>query len=206
MDDKRMAGSYEILHALCIGEREVVLGYDPENKNGNYYMIAFCEENDLFSRYDNVIACPDYAEMVELFAKRIAEQAHQVREQAEKEKREVTDNRVYDKWRCGTNPGCHFVSHGDDLNGKVIVINPEILRREYRTATHQLQLCTGGFGAYPNSRGSAVFCTNLFNGSKSRFERSDVLAVMDRSVLPEWVEKKLNELQQHKTAHRGEEL
>ena len=79
MDEKRMAGSYEIIHALRIGEREVVLGYDPENKDGNHYMTAFCEENDLFIRYDEVLASSNYAETVELFANRIAAQAHRVR-------------------------------------------------------------------------------------------------------------------------------
>lgn len=209
MDEKRMAGSYEIIHALRIGEREVVLGYDPENKDGNHYMTAFCEENDLFIRYDEVLASPNYAETVELFANRIAAQAHRVWEQMEAEQRNVTDNHAYDSKRCEVIPGCKLVSGADNLNGQVIVIRPEILREEYRTAAHQLQLCTGGFGSYPNARGSAVFCTNLYNGSKSRFERSDVLAILDRSAVPEWAEKKLAELNKselQKTTRKGEAL
>lgn len=208
MDEKRMAGSYEIIHALRIGDREVVLGYDPENKDGNHYMTAFCEENDLFIRYDEVLASPNYAETVELFANRIATQAHRVREQMEAEQRNVTDNRAYDSKRCEVISGCKLVSEADNLNGQVIIIKPEILREEYRTAAHQLHLCTGGFGTYPNARGSAVFCTNLYDGSKSRFERSDVLAILDRSAVPEWAEKQLSEFKksEHQKARKGEAL
>lgn len=110
MDEKRMAGSYEIIHALRIGEREVVLGYDPANKDGNNYMTAFCEENDLFIHYTEVLSSPNYAETVELFANRIATQAHRVREQMETEQRNVPDNRAYDSKRCQVIPGCKLVS------------------------------------------------------------------------------------------------
>ncbi|MFR5584239.1 MAG: hypothetical protein ACLTLQ_10855 [[Clostridium] scindens] len=43
---------------------------------------------------------------------------------------------------------CTVASYEDDLNNKIVVIKPEVLRREYRRATCQLKLCTGGFGAY----------------------------------------------------------
>ena len=43
-------------------------------------------------------------------------------------------------------------------NGKIVVIKQDVLRQEYRRSTNQIKLCTGGFGASPNSRGSACFC------------------------------------------------
>ena len=91
---------------------------------------------------------------------------------------------------------CSVVSSGDDLNGKIIVIKPEALRQEYRAANHQLKLCTGGFGASPNSRGSACFCTDLFSGKQSRFERRDILGTMEPGNLPRWAKDGLAAIQQ----------
>ena len=62
-----------------------------------------------------------------------------------------------------------------------------MLRREYRRATNQVKLCTGGFGASPNSRGSACFCKDVYSGKESRYERRDVLGVLSPEQRPEWV-------------------
>ena len=78
---------------------------------------------------------------------------------------------------------------------KVIVIRADVLRREYQTATHQLKLCTGGFGAHPNNRGSAVFCKDLYSGKESRFERWDVLGIMPLEKLPDWAKEGLSNIQ-----------
>ena len=98
--EKRMAGDYEIIHALHIGDREIVLGENPSAPEDERYVCAFC--------------------------------------------------------------------------------------REYRHATCQLQLCTSGSGAYPNSRGTACYCTELYSGQRARFERSDILGVIAPEDLPKW--------------------
>ena len=41
--EKRMAGNYEIIHALQIGEKEIVIGEEPAAAPGQQYMCAFCE-------------------------------------------------------------------------------------------------------------------------------------------------------------------
>lgn len=46
----------------------------------------------------------------------------------------------------------------NDINGKIIAINPAVLKPEYQRADRQLYYVTGGFGASANARGSAVFC------------------------------------------------
>ena len=91
---------------------------------------------------------------------------------------------------------CIPLSPSDDLTGKIIVIRAEVLRREYQTATHQLKYCGGGFGAAPNKNGSAVFCTDLFSGQESRFERWDVLGTMEPEMLPDWAKRGLANIQQ----------
>ena len=81
---------------------------------------------------------------------------------------------------------CTPLSHDDDLNDRIVVIRPDVLRREYRKCTHQLKVCTGGFGASPHSRGSACFCVDIYSGKTSRFERYDILGTMTEDQLPKW--------------------
>ena len=105
-----------------------------------------------------------------------------------------------------TDSDCTVVSGEDDLNNKIVVIKPEVLRREYRRATCQLKLCVGGFGAYPHSRGSACFCIDLYTGKESRYERMDVLGVMEPEELPGWAKHGLLSIQQEqakKEQHKG---
>ena len=44
-EEKRMAGDFEIIHALRIGDREIVLGENPQGVGDERYMCAFCSEN-----------------------------------------------------------------------------------------------------------------------------------------------------------------
>ena len=39
--EKRMAGDYEVIQAVHIGDREVVLGENPQDETGMKYMCAF---------------------------------------------------------------------------------------------------------------------------------------------------------------------
>ena len=205
MTEKRMAQEFEIIQAVSIGSQEVVLGYAKEQKEGLHFMTAFCEQNELFAVYRDAALSNDYAEIVELFVQRVAEQASQVREQLQIEDKDAFQNKPVTPAVCKVRDGWHLVSGSDDLNGKVLVINPDVLKFEYQRATHQLVLCTGGFGASPNSRGSAVYCTNLYSGKPSRFERSDILATVDRDALPEWAEKGLKKIEHdRKEKQRGD--
>lgn len=79
-----------------------------------------------------------------------------------------------------------------------------MLKPEYQRATRQYQLCTGGFGASPNSRGSACFCTNLYNGKSTRYERMDVLGIVPKEQLPDWAKSALAQIEMQKTQDRGE--
>ena len=58
--EKRMAGEYEIIHTIQIGDREIVAGENSADTNGQKYMTAFCESNELFARYDDVLVSDDY--------------------------------------------------------------------------------------------------------------------------------------------------
>lgn len=63
-DEKRMAGDYEIIHAMHIGDQEIVVGESPTADAGQMYMCAFCEQNEIYARYDEVLCSDDYAEII----------------------------------------------------------------------------------------------------------------------------------------------
>ena len=190
MVDKRMAGDYEIIQSMMIGDKEIVLGENPKDTGGLPYMCAFCEDNGIVARFYDAVGGDDFCEIAQEYGQRIAKQAEETRQALLNERARLDGNSII------TAAQCEGISSKDDLHGKVIVIKPEVLRREYRAAAHQLKLCTGGFGASPNSRGSACFCTDLLTGKESRFERRDVLGTMEPDKLPQWAKDGLAAIQQ----------
>ena len=186
MDEKRMAGDYEVIHSIHIGDKEIVIGENPSDKSGQMYMCAYCTNVlGLYARYDEIEAGNSYLEIIKLYGERITKQAEIALQQL------MADRANSEDYGLITDSGCRPINSGDDLNGKIVVIKPEVLRREYRAANHQLKLCTGGFGASPNARGSACFCIDLHSGKESRFERRDILGTMKPEQLPPWAEKGL---------------
>lgn len=79
----------------------------------------------------------------------------------------------------------------EDLKGKVVAIRADALSPEYRARSHQLMLATGGFGCAPDARGRAVFGLNIYSGTPERWDRSDLLGVVDENTLPAWAREKL---------------
>ena len=59
-DEKRMAGSYEIIQAFRIGDREIVLGEDLNAKPEERYMCAYCQQNEIAALYNEVMVSDDY--------------------------------------------------------------------------------------------------------------------------------------------------
>lgn len=190
MADKRMAGDYEIIQAMMIGDKEIVLGENPNDSRGLPYVCAYCEDDGIVVRFYDAIGGDDYCEIAQEFGQRIAEQAKNTRQSLIDGRDGLADGGII------TAEQCDAIDSGSELNGKIIVIKPEALRREYRTANHQLKLCVGGFGASSNSRGSACFCTDLRTGKESRFERHDVLGTMEPEKLPQWAKAGLAAIRQ----------
>lgn len=193
-NEKRMAGDYEITCSFRVGDREIVLGEAPHSPDGQHYLVAFCESNALLISYTQCLVSDSFPELAEVFGQRIAQEAHKVLERLAAEKEVVGDDSPYTPENCLQRAGCRPVTWEDDLNGKCIVIRPDVLHRSYRTAAHQLKLVRGGFGASAHSRGSAVFCTDLYSGTSARFERADVLAIVEPEALPVWAAQKYGEL------------
>ena len=193
---KRMAGDYVIIHAFHIGDREIVLGENPASKGNDRYMCAFCQNNGLMAGYTEMMVSKEYPELAKLFGERIAEQAEKTRIDLNGPKIQGIPNAPI------TADGCEVIGYQHDLRGKIVVIKPEVLRPEYRRATSQLYLCDGGFGASPNSRGTACSCTQLYSGKSSYFERSDILGVIAPENLPKWAKHYLECVRQERQAEK----
>ena len=186
MDEtKRIAGDYEIVKSVHVGEKEIVFGEDDKNANGKKYMVAYCEQNELFANYTEVLSDDNYAEIMKHFGLRITEQAEQVMEQMKQLDVPLEVIMIEQ---------CHPNDYKESIDGKVIAIDARVLRPEYQRADSQLHFVTGGFGANANSRGSAVFCVNIHTGKHTRWERRDVLGVVKDDALPVWAKEKLKTL------------
>ena len=188
--EKRMAGNYEIIQSVYVGDKEVVLGENPADTSDGKYLCSLCQHSDLVALHQDLFISDNYLEVMKIFGERIVQQAEKVRQElsaAEAQGVSTVPLSAAD---------CIPLSPSDDLTGKIIVIRAEVLRREYQTATHQLKYCGGGCGAAPNKNGSAVFCTDLFSGQESRFERWDVLGTMEPEMLPDWAKRGLANIQQ----------
>lgn len=123
-----------------------------------------------------------------------------MKEQAEKRKEQIIDG-------IGviTNDMCTAIAENTKLVGKVIVLKPSILRREYRYADSQLFYCTGGNGAMPNAIGTKVYGCSLSTGKEMYVRRYDILGTIDKSNLPEWAKVGLANIQRsEKAKDRGE--
>lgn len=79
--EKRMAGDYEVIHAIHIGDREIVIGDNPKAPPNERFMCALGERNDFFCRFDNVLTSDDYTEIMSIFGVRITAQAEKTRQE-----------------------------------------------------------------------------------------------------------------------------
>ena len=187
--EKRMIHSYEVVSSLKIGEKEVVLAMDEKNTDGEKYMTCFVERNELFELYHESMLSDDYAEIAKIYGARIANEAELHIESVKKLGIPITVITAED---------CIPDHHTHDINGKIIAIDTKHLRPEFQRADRQLYYVTGGFGASANSRGSAVFCTNLHTGKSTRYERMDIMGEVKPECMPDWAKEKAQELSRSK--------
>lgn len=189
--EKRMAGEFEIIHALQIGAREVVVGVSPDQE----FMCAFCTENGILAGYTEVMVSDDYLEIMELYTKRLQGQIEAVRAQ---------QKTLHIPLEVLGGAQCFPLDDGDDITGKVVAIKPSSLRYEYRRADCQLILVTNGSGARGCSRGTSVYGINVFTGRRDgRWERQDVLGVVRQEYLPQWAKERLPVIERERVLEQG---
>ncbi|NLK77920.1 MAG: hypothetical protein GX284_09490 [Clostridiales bacterium] len=184
---KEVIGDYEVLASVHVGEKEVVIGEKEPNNDGLRFMCGYMERTDIFNLCNECVYSDDYIEIAHLFGSRIKEAAELFKNKDKELGIPVT---------VITEKDCIPDHYSHDINGKVIAIDPKVLKPEFQRADKQLYLVTGGFGASANSRGSAVFCTNLLTGKSTRYERMDVMGEVKPECMPEWAKRKLESMNQ----------
>ena len=184
---KEVIGDYEVLASVHVGEKEVVIGEKEPNNDGLRFMCGYMERTDIFNLCNECVYSDDYIEIAHLFGSRIKEAA---------ELFQSKDKELGIPVTVITEKDCIPDHYSHDINGKVIAIDPKVLKPEFQRADKQLYLVTGGFGASANSRGSAVFCTNLLTGKSTRYERMDVMGEVKPECMPEWAKRKLESMNQ----------
>ena len=170
----RKAGDYTVINSMKIGGREVVLGENMDDTNGNFYLVADYESNEIFEMYRNVYVSGDYVEMAEMFAKRITEEIEKLKNMADRSTSVITKE------------ACIPISN-ESFEGKIIVLKPERISPEYRNEHYQIVRCTGGNGAKAEGIGTSVFCEELFSGEKMKYRRVDVMGILKEEYYPEWL-------------------
>lgn len=198
MQEKRMLGDYEVIHCLHIGDREIVVGNYPGAPKDERFLCVTCQHMDVFIKPEDAVVSDDYTEIIQEYGNRVAAQAEKTRPQVMRPVWEGLDTRIL------TAEDCQIIDSSDNIQNKIVVINPCFLRREYQLQTSQIMLCTGGFGSHPNSRGNACFCIDLYTGEKCRQERQYILGTLERSQLPQWAENTLRQYELNKEKERGE--
>ena len=196
--EKRMLGEYEIIHSISISEYEIVVGESKTVPKDERYMCAYIENTGIFEIGKDCLVGESYPDLMTVFGERIAEKAEEAQKQLEKELELIGNGEPL------TLADCAPVSKDTPLEGKIVVINPEVLRHEYQLPSHQLHICTGGFGAHPNARGRTVFCTSLLDGSKTDWWRNDIIGIMPEDKLPEWAKAGLGRYIKELGAKRSE--
>ena len=183
--ETRMLANYTILESLYLGDREIVLGMD--KAEALPYMVCGCTYGNAFGvpEPSNAVATDDYLEAMEIYTDRVREQIEQVRTELAKFSFDLTSFSIDD---------CLPENRAGSIVGKVVVINAESLRKEYRHSAYQLVYAEGGHGAN-GGRGNAVFGTCLATGEKGRWERYNVLGEIRPDRMPDWAKQKLEALQ-----------
>ena len=186
-EEKRMMDTYEIKHSIHVGDKEVLFGVD-ESKPDCPYVVCNCSWDNPFGidQFFNVVGSADYLEIMTEFTLRVNAQIQAVK--AERDK-------VAIPLEPFTAVHCYQNNYKKSIENEVVVLRPERLRPEYRTANNQLLLATGGFGTHANSRGRAVYTVNLYSGKESRWNREDLLGVLKSECMPEWAKEKLRHIQ-----------
>lgn len=174
----RKIEEYEVTNSFKIANKELVMGEDMKNKDGNHYMTCYVGNNGFFEYYDEAVVSNNYLEIAEEFANRVKSEVSRVSELMKAENQPL--NLI-------TADMCSRDCFAENLEDKILVVKADVLLPEYRTDTHQIIRCTGGNGANPNAMGNAVFCYQPFNKSDHRFERYEILGELKPEFYPQWL-------------------
>lgn len=191
-EEKRMIGSYEVTQSIHIGKKEVVFGVN--GKEEYPFLVCCCTYNNPLSTAwaTDTVGSDDYLEAMQIFMERVQEQIGAVRAEQEQFPFDMKPFTIDD---------CIPDDRSGSIVGKVVVINSEVNRYEYRHSAYQLVLVEGGNGAM-GGRGQAVFGICLADGEHARWERFDVLGEIKPEKMPDWAKEALAKIQKQEKARK----
>jgi hypothetical protein len=101
---------------------------------------------------------------------------------------------------------CYKHSGEKDFTNQLLVLKHSNLAPWAQEPENQLWIADSGFGCSPSASGRAVYATNLFDGEKARWNRSDFCGVAIENRLPEWARDRFEEYQQANNNEESEEI
>lgn len=192
-EEKRMISSYEVTQSIHIGKKEVAFGVDLKEQYP--FLVCYCTYDNPLSAemVTDAVGSDDYLEAMQIFTDRVQEQIGLVRAEQERFRFDMTPFTIDD---------CIPDDKGGSIVGKVVVINADVNRYEYRHSAYQLVLVDGGHGAR-GGRGQAVFGTCLADGKHARWERCDVLGEIKPEKMPDWAKEAAARIQTEEKARKS---
>jgi hypothetical protein len=94
--------------------------------------------------------------------------------------------------RVLTAKDCIPNSKDEDYKGKLLILDPHILKPMFKASEHQVVSAYNGFGCSPAARGRKVYTKALIDGYEGVYQRQDFLGVLDPEHYPDWVKDKLS--------------
>ena len=192
-EEKRMISTYEVTQSIHIGKKEVVFGVD--EKEQYPFLVCYCTyDNPLSAEWvTDAVGSDNYLEAMQMFTERVQEQIELVRAEQEQFRFDPKPFTIAD---------CIPDDKNSNIVGKVVVINAEVNRYEYRHSAYQLVLVDGGHGA-TGGRGQAVFGTCLADGKHARWERYDVLGEIKSECMPDWAKEALAKIKEQEKIEKA---
>ncbi len=123
-NEKRKVGDYTVLCAVNIGSREIILAENEQSANGERFLCCYGERNDIFEKFSECAVGDDYIDAALFFAERIKQDAERFRAEVEELDIPVT---------VITQVDCIPDHYKNDINGKIIAINPAVLKPESKS-------------------------------------------------------------------------
>lgn len=178
---------YAIIQTERVGTKEFYIG-EKEESSSNEYITGTVNRklSDLgIVQYSIDAQSHEYSDVLDYYYTHILDEVKRIQEETANEPKGTVNRN-----------DCHSINDYETLKGKIIVLDKEVLLKEYQSVSHQLYLADDGFGCYPKGNGNAIFAYNLYTGKKTRIEKYDVLGVIKEERMPEWAKEKREELKQ----------
>ncbi len=193
MADRRMISDtgYEVLRSQWVGGTEYLMAENQAACEDERYMVCDYTRSAILGQYSEAVVGGEMDEATQEFKQRVNTAREAIKNELD---RRGLPAELFNAEDCIPH------SYEQDINGKVVVIKSEALSPEYRRGSEQLMYVLGGFGANANSRGNAVFCCQLSDGEKARYERYQVLGIVKE--LPDWAQERLTAVKEQLNEHR----